>query len=99
MADKTECSGSEIGKPLAPDIESCAQSCRGVSSMFIYGRNGGSCNRCYTNGCTCVCETGAMPDGTCPTTSAHCGYDLFKVEEGRSSGWYILYNTLNKIRY
>ena len=90
MADKTECDGSEISKGIQPDLKSCAQSCRGISSMFIFGTNDFGNIRCYTNGCVCSCETAALPDGTCPVHVAHNGYNLFKVEEGQSSGWYML---------
>ena len=82
MADKTECDGSEIWKPKTSDLESCAQSCRGISSMFLYGTNDFGSIRCYTDGCSCVCETAAMPDGTCSRIGNN-GWKLYKYEEGK----------------
>ena len=83
MADKTVCAGSQIYKGKAPDLESCADSCRGISSMFVYGTNDFGTNRCFSDGCECHCETGAMPQGTCSRVS-HKGYKLYKYEEGSS---------------
>ena len=82
-ADKTECAGSEINKRNEPNLESCAQSCIGISSMFIYGTNDFGDNRCFSNGCACFCETAAAPEGTCSKVG-NSGYKLYKYEKRRS---------------
>ena len=80
-----ECTGSEIVKPTTNDIEVCAQSCKGVASMFAFGTNDFGRPRCnvdkWQNGCACYCETAAMPDGTCSMAS-HNGLRLYKYEKG-----------------
>ena len=82
VADKSECSGSEISKPLAKDIESCAKSCKGISYMFAFGTSDWGTIRCFPEGCKCYCETAANKDGTCNLVS-HNGMRLFKYENGK----------------
>ena len=85
VAGKKECSGSEIGFGWTPDIETCARRCQYKSSMFAYGTNDYDkwIKRCNENGCKCICETAANPDGTCDLKQ-HDGYRLFKYEKGKS---------------
>ena len=49
----TECSGAENDKGYVSTLACCAQTCRGQSSWFIYGRTG---ERCDDSGCRCYCE-------------------------------------------
>ena len=56
VAAKTECTGQEerwIGK--VQDVETCARSCKGVSSMFIYGTNDFGEFGCIDGQCKCLC--------------------------------------------
>ena len=50
--------------------------------MFIYGTNDFGEERCFADGCSCFCETSAMPNGTCNTTS-HMGFVLYKYESSK----------------
>ena len=53
--------------------------------MFALGTNDFGTTRCYADGCTCLCETGAEDDGTCDTVD-HKGYHLYRF--GTSSKYY-----------
>lgn len=77
IAEKTECDGSEAWKGRQYTVDQCASQCKGVSSLFIFGTNDYSDNRCFDNGCDCYCETSARSDGTCPRI-AHNGFRLYK---------------------
>ena len=77
VEEKVECVAPEVVKERTHDIETCAKSCQGVSSMFIFGTNDFGDNRCNADGCRCICETSALADGTC-TTVSHNGYKLYK---------------------
>ena len=66
-------------------IDECAMACDGVSSMFVFGTNDFGTTRCYADGCTCLCETGAKNDGTCDTIE-NKGYHLYRF--GTSSKYY-----------
>ena len=83
MADKKECTGTEVypKTPMVQNIEICAQSCKGISSMFLLGTNDFRTNRCDEIGCACICETAANPDGTCNMVD-NKGYRLFKYQKG-----------------
>ena len=74
-----ECAGSEMYKGYFHEISECAESCRQVSSMFIFGTNEFGKNRCNENGCACYCETAATSDGHCQMKD-HKGYNLFKFK-------------------
>ena len=65
-----------------PTEDSCANVCKYFSSMFIYGTNDFGEERCFADGCSCFCETSAMPNGTCNTTS-HMGFLLYKYESSK----------------
>ena len=58
-------------------IDKCAKACKGVASMFAFGTNDFGVPRCYADGCTCLCETGASDDGTCSMVD-HKGYHLYR---------------------
>ena len=88
VATKTECTGQDerwIGK--VQDVETCATSCKGVSSMFIFGTNDFGEGRCNKDGCNCMCERSAWPNGTCAMFDPdkyEKGYRLFKYDEGKN---------------
>ena len=84
MADKSDCGGSAVWKGPAKDLENCAENCKGVSTMFVFGTNDWGTNRCDPEGCACFCATAANPDGTC-SINEHNGYRLFKYEKGKLS--------------
>ena len=74
-----ECAGPEISKGNKGSIDDCGNARNGVASMFALGTNDFGVIRCYSDGCTCLCETGAADDGTCDTVS-HKGYHLYRFE-------------------
>ena len=79
VAEKVECSGAEVeAAPLTHlDLGSCAEGCKDKSSMFIFGTNDFGEDRCYSNGCECICETAARGVGICYMND-HKGYRLYK---------------------
>ena len=58
--------------------------------MFALGTNDFGTTRCYADGCTCLCETGAREDGTCDTVN-HNGYHLYRF--GTTSKFYFFLPT------
>ena len=77
VAEKNECSGSEILKGNFYTTDDCASQCKGVASMFLFGTNDFGEPRCYNNGCYCYCETNATTEGNC-TKVVNKGYQLYK---------------------
>ena len=77
VEETKECGGQEISKGNKDSIDDCAKACDGVSSMFALGTNDFGTTRCYADGCSCLCETGAKDDGTCDTVN-HNGYHLYR---------------------
>ena len=78
---KKECSGSEEDKGPVVEISQCAEKCRAISSMFIFGTNEflseDDVKSCDEDGCRCFCETKATSDGNCRMKD-HNGYNLYK---------------------
>ena len=73
--DVSECNGTEESwKGYLEKIQNCADACRDVSSMFIFGIEGS--NRCKDGKCRCYCETVASADGICDIIE-HKGYRLY----------------------
>ena len=64
-------------------LSDCADSCREISSMFIYGTNDFGETKCYNGDgyCPCYCETSAK-DGKCEWVD-NSGYRLYKYIEGK----------------
>ena len=58
-------------------IDQCAIACKDRASMFAFGTNAFGDNRCWRDGCKCLCETAAHNDGTCDI-SEHMGYNLYR---------------------
>ena len=86
VEEKVECTGAEVAKPVQLDEANCADSCKDISTLFVFGTNDFGTNRCEPNkGCYCLCETAAGPDGTC-TTIQHNGYRLYKIEMNTANG-------------
>ena len=103
VGEKQECAGTEISKGNKGSIDDCAKACNGVASMFALGTNDFGVIRCYSDGCTCLCETGAADNGTCESVS-HKGYHLYRIEPLgnyllRSSINFTLYNKFDKKCY
>ena len=90
-AGEKECGGSEVSKGTSPSVDDCASQCKGVASMFALGTNDYLTNRCYSGGCTCLCETSANEEGTC-TRVNHKGYRLYKYSIP-TQGYYYLFPT------
>ena len=91
---KKECSDSHrfshghIGR--VGEISQCAEKCRAMSSMFIFGTNEFEYEdhhgkRCDEKGCDCWCETAATSYGNC-VTEEHKGYNLYKFVNWVSPG-------------
>ena len=81
VAEKKECSGGEIKKGRLTAVDDCGMKCKGVASMFAYGTNDFGKNRCYDDGCECLCETAATDEQTCNIVD-HKGYRLYKFPHG-----------------
>ena len=80
-----ECAGSEEPYYHISTVTECSKRCKGQSSMFAFGTNDYGTTRCYSTGCTCLCETAASSDGTCSQTSNN-GYRLYKYKtDGKMS--------------
>ena len=75
------CDGSKIAIGAYTDLGGCAEACKGISSMFAYGTNDFGTNRCYDDGCSCLCETSATEKGTCDRID-HNGYRLYIYSKG-----------------
>jgi len=95
---KKECSDSHrfssghIGR--VGEVSQCAEKCRAISTMFIFGTNEFGFEdqygkRCDGRGCDCYCETEATSDGNCEMED-HEGYNLYKfvnlVDQGCQGG-------------
>ena len=79
VSEKKECGGSETSVGWKSSLAECAHSCRGTSSMFIYGTNDFGVSRCNSGGkCRCYCETSSS-SGECNQIN-HKGYRLYKYE-------------------
>ena len=77
VQEQKECDGEEVVKGRMDSIDQCVEACNGVSSMFAFGTNDFGENRCYSNGCECICETAARDNGICYMND-HKGYRLYK---------------------
>ena len=74
VAEKKTCNrpGKSIGNL---NINSCADKCKGIASMFKFHRH----DDCPTGVCACFCEISAKPDGTCNTLQNRY-YNLYKYK-------------------
>ena len=77
VAEKTICRTADSYKGKLKSVEDCAESCKNISPMFIYGRNDAPYRQ------WCYCELKAKPDGTCLDGSDY-RYDLYKYGEGEN---------------
>ena len=76
--EKAECGGAEVYlDETFHSIDECAKACNGISSMFAFGTNDFGNDRCWSNGCACLCETAANDDGNCDVVG-NTGYRLYK---------------------
>ena len=82
VAEKHECGGDEENAGRKKTLEECANSCRGVSSMFVYGTNDFGQNRCSSVDCLCYCELSSKL-GQCNQIT-HNGYRLYRYKSGNS---------------
>merc|ERR1719494_1180856 len=77
VALRAECEGKEIFKKHQTSLHACANACRGISQMFMYGTNKYGVTRCYADGCTCYCEL-ETSNYECNKQLVHKGYNLYK---------------------
>merc|ERR1712217_251495 len=84
VAGATECSGkSEYSPGRFPQLEECANACKDMSSMFLFGTDEYDNSGCNENGCACWCETG----GTCNQVT-HTGFDLYQYVQDEANQAY-----------
>ena len=76
LEQKKECGGEEIYMGRFYKVFECAEKCRSISSMFLFGTKGHGSTKCDESGCKCYCETESTNVGTCQTKDA-MGYDLY----------------------
>ena len=70
----------QVKKGIIATLKGCADECTNVASMFIYGIEGTI--GCDPDGCLCVCEAGASPDGTCNQNKNYY-YNLYRfIQQG-----------------
>ena len=69
VADEKKCVGQQEDVGEKHDAMDCANSCRGKSSMFNFGKPYDEA-KCSPTGCRCRCQLGANPDGTCDEAHA-----------------------------
>ena len=69
VADEKKCIGQQEDVGEKHDAMDCANSCRGKSSMFNFGKPYDEAE-CSPTGCRCRCQLGANPDGTCDEAHA-----------------------------
>ena len=76
VSEEAQCEGSWIYDCPRPNVVSCAESCRTISSMFLFGRYGtGKCDA--NNNCACLCSTTAV-NGSC-TQESSVNFNLFRM--------------------
>ena len=72
------CSGQKIPRDLAESVDDCANKCRGVSKMFMFGTDDfGYHSTCESGRCLCYCESDSEPEGSCTIDD----YDGFRQYE------------------
>ena len=76
LEQKTECGGEEINVGRFYEVSQCAEKCRSISSMFLFGTNEYGLTKCDEFGCKCFCETESTNVGTCQTKDS-MGYNLY----------------------
>lgn len=77
--ERKECGGTETDVGSKKTLSECAKSCRGTSSMFIYGTNDFGDPKCTNSeGCSCYCEISSR-GGECNKVD-HNGYRLYKYK-------------------
>ena len=92
VGERQECADTELFKGGMDSVGECAEACKGVAQMFIFGTNDFGNARCYTDGCNCICETSADDDGTCDIVQ-HDGYRLYKfIQPSKYSFWIKLHH-------
>ena len=87
VALRAECEGKEIFKKTHLSLNACANACRGISQMFMYGTNQFGVTRCYGDkGCDCYCEM-ATSNYECNKQLHHGGYNLYKYLGEWQEAW------------
>ena len=77
----------EVKSVVFPNISSCAASCAGISTMFVYARmDGPNCKSVggFIVGCECRCENQSKNDGTCDMKDNEY-WDLFSLPMNNKS--------------
>ena len=77
---KTECGGEEVGMGSFYEVFECAEKCRSISSMFIFGTNDHGLKKCDEYGCICFCETESTAVGTCNMEN-NMGFNLYRFNK------------------
>ena len=81
---KKKCLGDDIDYGHIATLQECAEKCKNVKSMFIYGRTADVCTmKGMSYICVCSCESKASPDGHC-TVINNINYDLYRfIQKGK----------------
>ena len=75
VLERTECDGNKIGECRQTTAEQCVMSCKNISSMVSFGRQGS--DMCSSKGqCRCYCQLEAV-NGSC-NQRFHHSFDLYR---------------------
>ena len=87
MALSAECEGEEKSQEEQSSMFKCAQACRHVSPLFIYGKHSKKGSACNPAGCLCYCQLNVTNDGRCMKQKHANTFDLYRYtvikEEGK----------------
>ena len=72
-------SGYSPDTTMSLTARECANSCRGVSTMFSFTMNGMDASGCHENHPECICERYADQNGTCPQVTQD-GTQLYRYK-------------------
>ena len=86
VAARTKCNGTALEECRRSSASECAEGCRGVSSMFSFGRQDSA--ECNERGvCSCLCLLEAV-NGSCTQRSSN-STDLFRYMTSMGSAFLI----------
>ena len=71
VSEGKDCSGDEVFATNANTVESCAQYCKSIATMFVYGKNSKE-NECY-------CQTNTRSTGLCEWID-ETNWDLYGIK-------------------
>ena len=75
IAVSRSCKDRYTYKGYKENVDICATTCAGSSTVFVYGKTD---KRCSSNGCACWCINGATKEGKCLKPYAHPYFDTYR---------------------